>query len=119
MSSSHKTSRSGARWNGEPCEARRVRVIVADNERFPLYWARHLVGTERAAVEVTYNGSTFYIDDEGYDEREEVKAYLRERGHAGRDHVGSPGWGWAKVMAGGGPGHGHASLEIERVVGDA
>jgi hypothetical protein len=99
------------RWNGEPCEARRVRVIVADSERFPMYWAQHLVGTERAAVEVTYAGHTFYLDDEGYDVRLEEREYLRE-------HVGYPGWGWAKVMAGGSPRHGHASLEVERVVGD-
>jgi len=104
------------RWNGEPCEARRVRVVVADNARFPLYWARHLVGTERAAVEVTYNGQTFYLDDEGYDERPEVQDYMRERGRPVRDHVGYPGWGWEKVMAGGGPASGHASLEVESVI---
>lgn len=104
------------RWNGEPCEARQVRVVVADNERFPAYWARHLVGQERAAVEVIYNGSTFYIDDEGYDERPEVRERLLGHGMAAPEHVGYPGWGWEKVLNGGGPRDGHASLEIERVV---
>lgn len=50
-------------WNGEPCEARKVLVTVADDPAFPAYWARSLVGTERAAVEVTYGGATMYLDD--------------------------------------------------------
>ncbi|MFJ4787614.1 hypothetical protein [Streptomyces sp. NPDC088794] len=53
------------RWNGEPCAARRVTAVVADDGRFPLYWARHLVGTRRKVVEVAYDGgATFYLDDE-------------------------------------------------------
>jgi hypothetical protein len=75
-------------WNGEPADCRRVTVIV----RFPLYWARNLVGQERHAVEVNYAGKTFYIDNEN-------------------------GSGWAKVrFAGGGPLAGHSSLQIERIV---
>ncbi|MFJ6085109.1 hypothetical protein ACIQI8_27245 [Streptomyces sp. NPDC092369] len=50
-------------WNGERCIARRITAVVADDDRFPLYWARHLVGTRRNIVEVIYNGSTFYLDD--------------------------------------------------------
>lgn len=126
---------SQPRWNGEPCEARRVRVIVADAPEFPQYWARRFVGQERAAVEVLYGGQTFYIDDEGYEHSDEEMAALaplydvgpqlldaykrlgREPPKPERVH-GFPGWGWAKVMAGGGPGHGSASLVIERVVGE-
>ncbi|MFI8535391.1 hypothetical protein ACIGMX_34740 [Streptomyces aquilus] len=52
------------RWNGEPCHARRITAIVADAPEFPAYWARHLVGTRRPIVEVTYADSTFYLDDE-------------------------------------------------------
>lgn len=80
-------------WNGERCEARQVRVIVADSEA-PLYWARHLIGQEREAVEVIYNGETFYLDDQE-----------------------SPR-GWNKVTGGhGSPAYGHRDLQIERVVG--
>lgn len=104
-------------WNGEPCEARQVRVIVADDPGMPHYWARHLVGTERSAVEVTYYGRVFYLDDEGYEEREDVKEFLRSRGVEPRGEVGYPGWGWAKVTNGKGlPRYGHASLNVERVV---
>lgn len=102
-------------WLGQPCEARQVRVIVADSPA-NLYWARHLVGTERAAVEITVHGITFYIDDEGFEQSEETRQYLRDRGHSDRALVGSPGWGWAKVMNGGSPQDDHASLVIQRVV---
>lgn len=78
-------------WNGERCAARRVTVVVADDGRFPGYWARELVGTERPAVEVTYNGHIFYIDDEN-DE------------------------GWLKVTKGfGGPRYPHGSLAVSHV----
>jgi hypothetical protein len=81
-------------WNGESAECRRVVVIVADAPQFSAYWARRYVGQRRHAVEVTYNGRTFYIDNEN-------------------------GSGWAKVrFAGGGPQAGHSSLSIERVVSD-
>jgi hypothetical protein len=107
---------SETRWNGEPCEARKVVVIVADAGRFPNYWARPFVGQERDAVEVTYAGSTFYIDDEGYERGEQEKALLEKFGMPASDRAGYPGYGWAKVTAGGGPHHPHSSLEIERVV---
>jgi hypothetical protein len=82
------TQQPQPRWNGEPCQARRVTAIVADNGAFPQYWARHLVGTRRNAVEVTYTGRTFYIDDEDNS-------------------------GWNKVTHGGPPFWGHRSLTIE------
>lgn len=78
-------------WNAMPCQARRVHVIVADTDQFPRYWARHLVGHERAAVRVSYNGDRFYLDDED-------------------------GSGWTKVTHGGGPGYHHRELFIEREV---
>lgn len=75
-------------WNGQPCRAERVTVVVADNPNAPAYWARDLVGTSRKAVRVDYDGQTFYIDDEG-------------------------GAGWAKVTAGGSPRHPHRNLTVE------
>ncbi len=81
-------------WNGELAPCRRVRVLVGDSGRFPLYWARDLVGTERDAVEVYYDGQHFYLDDDD-------------------------GSGWAKVTTGkGSPLCGSRSLEIERVVAE-
>lgn len=83
-------------WNGEPCHARIVRVVVADSDFFPLYWARELVGTTREAVEVTYNGRTFYLDNEA-------------RGEGTTD-----GAAWRKVTIGhGSPQWGHRDLEVE------
>lgn len=79
-----------AYWNGEPCEARRVVVTVADDERFPLYWAREFVGQRRRAVEVRYGEHVFYLDDE------------------------EPARGWDKVTLGhGSPRFGHRELTIE------
>ena len=76
-------------WNGEPCQAAKVVMIVEDDATFPNYWARNLVGEQIDAVEVTYNGQTFYLDD--------------------RD-----GRGWSKVTQGGGsPGVGHKSVRGE------
>lgn len=97
------------------------------------YW----IGQERAAVEITYGGATFYIDDEGYEPTDEARADLRARAAAlreggapwqvaladqlqadvDRDVCGYPGWGWVKVTEGrGSPQCGHASLLIDRVV---
>ena len=83
--------RAPTRWNGEPVLATQVRVIVADTQDVPQYWARHLAGTVRAAVRVTYGGHSFYLDDED-------------------------GSGWHKVTHGGGPGWAHRELVIEREV---
>lgn len=78
-------------WNGEPCEVRLVRVIVGPSPK-PTWWCADLVGTERKAVEVTYGGQTFYLDNED-------------------------GEGLMKVTTGrGSPAYGHSSLPVERVV---
>lgn len=107
-------------WNGEPCEARRVRVVVADDTRFKAYWARQFVGHERDAVEVTYHGATFYLDDEGYEQSAEEVEALKRFGFDGPRSVGYPGWGWDKVTTGhGSPAYGSASLTIELVIEDA
>lgn len=109
-------------WNGEPTPCERVAVIVADSPRTPLYWARDLVGTERKAIAINYNGETFFIDDEGYTVSEEHIAALRERFPSLPDtyfsrEQGYPGWGWEKVTKGqGGPSIPHASLAVERIV---
>lgn len=76
------------RWNGEPCTARRITAIVADNSAFPLYWARHLVGSRRNVVEVVYGDQRFYLDDEA-------------------------GEGWNKVTHGGGPHWAHNNITID------
>jgi hypothetical protein len=49
-------------WNGEPCEARKVRVIVG-KAISPTWWCASLEGSEREAVEVRYGGQTFYLDN--------------------------------------------------------
>lgn len=78
-------------WNGEPCKARRVIVIVAPAEK-STFWYAHLAGKERQAVEVVYGNQTFYLDN-------------------------AADLGWAKVTTGkGSPRWGHRSLSIERVV---
>ena len=77
-------------WNGEPCGALKVRVVVADAPEFPLYWARDLVGMEIDAVQVTYNGDVFYLDN--------------------RD-----GSGWHKVTNGGSPRLRHSELSISKI----
>lgn len=79
---------TATRWNGEPCIASRITATVADNDAFPLYWARHLVGTRRKIVEVTYGGETFYLDDED-------------------------GSGWNKVTHGGSPHWAHSNITID------
>ncbi len=76
-------------WNGEPCVATKVVLMVEDDATFPNYWARDLVGEHIDAVEVVYNGQTFYINDQG-------------------------GAGWRKVTDGSGSSrYGHKSLRGE------
>lgn len=79
---------TGPRWNGEPCKARRVTAIVTDDGSFPQYWARHLVGVRREAVEVEYGDQVFYLDNED-------------------------GSGWNKVARGGSPNDGHRSITVD------
>lgn len=98
-------------WNGEPCEARVVRVIVADAE-FPNYWARELVGQEREAVEVRYGGEVFFLDNEAWPARD-VDVSGQTIHFAARE----AGDGWRKVTVGrGSPGLGHANLAVEVIL---
>lgn len=102
------------RWNGEPCAARRCIVDVEDFGR-------------RNAVEVVYNGHTFYIDDEPYQRFDDEIAALKALRAAlppaqaaqvslDRD-AGYHGWGWAKVTHGrGSPRYGHRELRGVSVV---
>lgn len=83
-------SENQPQWNGQPCGALKVKVIVADAPEVPMYWARGFIGQERAAVQVTYEGKTFYLDNED-------------------------GSGWNKVMNGGSPRFLHRDLRIERI----
>lgn len=105
-------------WNGEPCEARIVRVIVAPSPDFPEYWARPYIGTEREAVEITYAGAIFYIDNETHKLGADELATLEEFGLSPVvDYGQRSGEGWEKVTTGkGSPTYGHRSLTIERVV---
>jgi len=53
---------TGTFWNGEPCEARHVRVIVGKALR-PTWWCANLEGTERLAIEVKQHGQVFFLDN--------------------------------------------------------
>lgn len=75
------------RWNGEPFQAVKVAVRVADAPEFPEYWAHQHINTIRQAVRVQYYGDTFYLDNED-------------------------GSGWYKVTHGGGPGLPHRDLAV-------
>ncbi len=102
-------------WNGERCEARIVRVVVADCPSAIAYWARPYVGQEREAVEVVYDGGVFYIDNEAHEPGEQEAAFLAHRGV--RPLRTADGDGWRKVTEGrGSPRVGHRSLTIERVL---
>lgn len=85
-------------WNGERCQAEKVRVIVGTPRR-ATWWFAGLEGTERRAVRITADGQTFYIDnDDGPD--------------------WAAGDGWDKVTIGkGSPQWGHASLDVSRDLG--
>lgn len=56
-------SRTGARWNYEPCEAHCGTVIISES---PLdsWWCAELKGQRRKCVRVTYHGDVFFLDDE-------------------------------------------------------
>ena len=105
-------------WNGEPCQARRVHVIVADAPEFSGYWARPLVGEERSAVEVVYGGQTFYLDNEADEASAESRVVTLPGGREVKIEsvAGYDGWAWDKVTKGqGSPGLGHRTLTIERI----
>lgn len=83
-------------WNGRPCKARIVRVIVGQAPR-PTWWCASLEGQEREAVEIwgadQFGPQPFYIDN-------------------------ADGSGWLKVTDGyGRPFTAHRSLPVERVLG--
>lgn len=85
-----------ARWNGEPAWARKVVVIVGKPMR-PTWWCANLEGHRRNAVEVIYDGSTFYLDNDATCDRP----------------------GWDKVTIGmGSPSVGSYSLPDDSVVVD-
>jgi hypothetical protein len=78
-------------WNFKPTPARIVRVIVGKSPR-PTWWCAAFEGQEREAVEVTYGGAKFYLDNED-------------------------GSGWEKVTDGrGGPNWSHSELPVSRVL---
>ena len=78
-------------WNGEPCAARRV-IVVVDKSPKPTWWCANLEGKTIRAVEVVYGGETFYIADDR-------------------------GQGWLKVTKGrGDPGLGHESVPVKNVM---
>lgn len=50
-------------WNGEPCQARAVEVIVGAAP-IETWWCNRLVGKRHRAIEITQHGETFYINDD-------------------------------------------------------
>jgi hypothetical protein len=107
-------------WNGEPTPARKVTGVVLDAPEFPQYWARPLVGTRRNAVEVTYNGETFYLDDDERTSEALPPEYAKALGVESEPRVVAAGSGWAKVTVGrGSPSYGHSELRLEGVTARA
>ncbi|AHZ84662.1 hypothetical protein Bb109J_c1972 [Bdellovibrio bacteriovorus] len=55
-------------WNGEPCKATKVKVVVGEAPR-PTWWCAHLAGQEIDAIRIDYpigkkkQGEPFYILD--------------------------------------------------------
>jgi hypothetical protein len=77
-------------WNGEPCRAERVTVIVGKPLR-STWWCAPLEGKEHPAIKITQGDESFYIAD---DER-----------------------GWQKITEGKGSFmYSHSSLPVEREV---
>jgi hypothetical protein len=82
-------------WNGEETPARKVRVKVG-RPLLPTWWCAKHEGTTREAVEITYGGHKFYLDNE------------------------EDGSGWKKVTEGrGSPNQYSRSLPDDSVVIDA
>lgn len=79
-------------WNGEETIAVRGTAVVADNGRFPHYWAAQegIVGERIPVVLVDYNHQVSFLDDR-------------------------TGWGWRKVTEGhGSPSIGHKDVQVKR-----
>lgn len=114
-------------WNGEPATCRRV-VVSVGTVPSPTWWSAGLEGSERHAVEVTYGGSVFFLDDddlpEGHEElhRARLSPEHRAKMDALRRFVGAQpapcrGDGWRKVTVGrGSPEYGHRSLPKDSIV---
>lgn len=80
-------------WNGEPCSARVVTVVVGKSPR-KTWWCAEMEGQSRQAVEVDYQGHKFYLDNED-------------------------GLGWLKVTEGrGSPAWAHSSVPVQKVLTD-
>lgn len=96
-------------WNGEACLARRVTLVVGPDE-FPESWAKSFEGQRRDAVEVVYNGTTFYLDDDEYERTDEMMRHY-ESLKMEADRRVPAGGGWRKVTEGrGSPVWGHRDL---------
>lgn len=50
-------------WNGEQCEAKRVKVVVGES-LVPTWWCADLAGKAHAAIRITFQDETFYINDD-------------------------------------------------------
>ena len=88
-----------ARWNYEPVDARVCRVRVGRSVR-PTWWCAGLEGSEREAVEVSYGGEKFYLDN----------GPNPDTGQIDESGIG-------KVTGGrGGPDYGHRSLPVSEVI---
>lgn len=76
-----------ARWNGQPCDVKVIRIVMNGTEDNPvLFWGKAFYGMERQALLVTQGSSQFVIDNED-------------------------GTGWLKVTVGmGSPSYGHRSI---------
>lgn len=107
-------------WNGEPTPCRRVIVRVGTVAKVS-WWCHGLEGTERRAVEVTYHGDVFFLDDddgEGQPDYSGMSDDLRTQMNARRGRARA-GDGWRKVTEGKGAPFavgGHRSLPTDSVV---
>jgi hypothetical protein len=50
-------------WNGEPCFAKAVKVIVGKSPR-ETWWCAALAGKEHSAIEISQGAERFYINDD-------------------------------------------------------
>lgn len=78
-------------WNGEPCKATKVQVVVGKPLR-PTWWCAHLEGKVHPAIKIECDGSEpFYIDDQPQS--------------------------WTKITVGlGSPSYGHRSVPVAREI---
>ena len=104
-------------WNGEPCPARIVRVIVGPCEK-ETFWHNGLEGSEREAVEVAWPGQPkFYLDNEAWDRSSYKGPPLPPPFERMASASHPAGQGWEKVTVGrGSPQWPHASLPVAEVI---